>query len=284
MRMMDTSDVAVVVQGPCAPITVETIAGIRLHLPGARIVLSTWEGTDTTGLDVDEVVLSLDPGTFSCTTVNGILGPPVNTNRMLVSTLAGLRRAERPYTIKLRTDAIVEHAGVLRLLAELPRCTGEWQLFERLVGVSSVYTRNPLKTPTGAFHPADTVQFGRTADLLVLWDIPPMPAEDANYWPDPDTRPVWSVTSQRYYPEQWIFLSALRTRYDVDFEHRAVYTDTAIHTSNRALAQNFVVAEPWQMGIRVPHLERQLRWGEDPVCVMTHPIWHQLREAATSCP
>ena len=281
---MESDQLAVIVQGPCVPATLATLAGVRLYLPGARIVLSTWEGADTSvlGLDpsVDDIVLSADPGSFSCTSDQDVPGPPININRMIVSTLAGLRRAERPWTIKIRTDAVVEHAGVLRLMKELPAATGEWALFTRLVGVSSVYTRNPFKTPAGSFHPADTVQFGRTDDLLLLWDVPPMPESDAMYFSDPSTRPAWCVTSQRYFSEQWVFLNALRTRYEIDFEHRAVFTADLMQVSNRALAQNFFVAEPWQIGIRVPHLDRQLRWGEDPICVMTHPIWQQLRHEA----
>lgn len=280
--VIDASQVAVVVQGPLTALTPETIRSIRTHLPGTRIVLSTWTGSDVDDLEIDQAVFSSDPGGFASTTLNGIAGPVINTNRMVVSTAAGLREADRPYTIKIRTDAVVEHGGCLWMLSDLPKVTGEWALFDHLVGVSSVYTRNPHKTPTGCFHPADTVQFGHTEDLLMLWDAPPMPASDADYFPDPATRPVWSVTSQRYYPEQWMFLSALRKRYIVDFDHRAVFTAEVMDASNRAVTQNFVVAEPWQMGIRVPHLEAQLRWTEDPLCVMTHPIWHQLHVAATT--
>lgn len=274
--------VSVVIQGPRTPITTQTIAGLRTHLPGARLVLSTWTGTEVDDLDVDDVVLSDDPGGFASTTLKGIAGPVINTNRMVASTAAGLRAVDRPYTIKVRTDSVIEHGGCLWMLSDLPKATGEWALFEHLIGVSSVYTRNPHKTPTGCFHPADTVQFGHTSDLLTLWDVPPMPASDADYFPDPATRPVWSVTSQRYYPEQWMFVSALRKRYTVEFDHRAEFTDAVMEASNRAVAQNFLVAEPWQMGIRVPHLEAQLRWTEDPLCVMTHPIWHQMRVAATT--
>jgi hypothetical protein len=274
------ADVAVVVQGPIAPLTGPLLAAIRLHLPGARTVLSTWDGAAVDQLDADEIVLSADPGTLACTTLNGVPGLPINTTRMVTSTLAGLRHAERSFVLKLRSDAVLDHGGVLQLMAELPLVTGEWALFERMIGVSSVYTRNPFKTPTGSFHPADTVQYGTVDDLLVLWDVPPMPADDAHYFDDPTTRPVWSGTSQRYYPEQWIFISALRKRHEVNFEHRAVFSAEVMRDSNRALAQNFVVAEPWQMGVHVPHLDANLRWGEDPVCVMTHPIWHRLRAEA----
>jgi len=279
---VDPSDVTVVMQGPRTPLTLDAAASVRRHLPGTHLVLSTWTDTDVDDLDVDAVAFSDDPGSFVSTTIKGIAGPPINTNRMVVSTVAGLRLVDRPYVLKLRTDSLVEHAGALRLMAQLSPTRGEWALFDHLVGVSSVYTRNPLKTPTGCFHPADTIQFGHTADLLMLWDVPPMPASDADYFPDDDTRPVWSVTSQRYYPEQWLFISALRKRYTVEFDHRAVFTSEAFEASNRSVAQNFLVAEPWQMGVRVPHLEQQLRWNEDPICVMTHPIWHQLHVDATT--
>lgn len=280
MTLIDPSLVSVVVQGPRTPVTEQTLSGIRLHLPGARIVMSTWDGTDIDGLDIDDLVVCPDPGAMDCAAMPGLPGPPINANRMIRSTFAGLGAVDRPFVVKVRTDAIVEHAGVLTWIAALPPAVGEWAIFSHVVGVSSVFTRNPLKTPLGSYHPADTVQFGQTSDLLQLWDVPMMPDSDANFFPDPSARPTWSGTSQRYYPEQWVFLCALRRHHTVDFEHNGAFTAATISASNRALAQNFLVAEPWQMGIRVPHLDRQLRFAEDPVCVMTHPIWHQLREAA----
>ena len=41
---IDPADVTVVVQGPRGPLTSDTIATVRRHLPGTRIVLSTWTG------------------------------------------------------------------------------------------------------------------------------------------------------------------------------------------------------------------------------------------------
>jgi len=281
MTPVSTDAISVVVQGPCGPITAACIDGVRRHLAGAEVVLSTWDGSDTTGLDVDVVVTSPDPGGTATWITSNLPGPPNNTNRMVVSTIAGLRAASRPLTVKLRTDAAVHHGGAALLLAELRPVQGEWALFDHEVVVSSVYTRHPLKTPSGAFHPSDTIQLGRTSDLLRLWDVPLMTAEDATHFPM-EGRPHWAATCVRYYPEQHVFLAALRSRYSVEYHDRAVMTDEVYLASNRAIAQNFVVAEPWRIGITIPRLDQNLRWSEDPSCVMTEPIWRALRTSTAS--
>ena len=278
MTPIPTSLVSVVVQGPVGPATARCIDGVRRHLAGAELVLSTWDGTDTSRLDVDVVVTSPDPGGTPTWITSTMPGPPNNTNRMVVSTFAGLRSAGRPFTVKIRTDATVHHAGATLLLADLAPVRGEWALFEHEVVVSSVYTRHPLKTPSGAFHPADTVQLGRTSDLLRLWDVALMTDDEASWFPM-DGRPHWAATGVRYYPEQHVFLAALRQRYTVEYADRAVMSDEVYAASNRAIAQNFVVAEPWRIGITTPRLDQNLRWSEDPSCVMTEPIWRAVRTA-----
>ena len=53
---IDTKDISVVVQGAVDKInTPKCLESIRKFLPCAEIVLSTWEGTDVTGLDVSTI-------------------------------------------------------------------------------------------------------------------------------------------------------------------------------------------------------------------------------------
>ena len=60
---IDTKDISIVVQGAVDPKnTPKCLTSIRKYLPGAEIILSTWEGTDCTGLDYDVLVLNKDPG------------------------------------------------------------------------------------------------------------------------------------------------------------------------------------------------------------------------------
>lgn len=281
-RPIDPCDVAVVVQGAVLSTTPTLLADIRRHLPGSQLILSTWEGSRFDGPDPDALVLSPDPGAMRCEILAGGRGPDINCNRMIRSTAAGLQAADRPYVVKVRTDCSIEHSGVLGAIAELPRACGEWQLFERAVGVSSVYTRHPAKSPHGLFHPADTVQFGLLADLRVLWDVPFMSEDDVRWFLEDRPGVAVADTSPRFYNEQHVFLSALRTRYVVDVESRLDRSPALVEASNRALAQNFVVVEPWASGIRLPRLERHLRWHEDPTFVMITPMWQQLHRSATS--
>jgi len=59
-------DISVIVQGPVvgAPdhLTRRCLASVRQHLPGAELVLSTWQGSDTGGLEYDLLVPNQDPG------------------------------------------------------------------------------------------------------------------------------------------------------------------------------------------------------------------------------
>ena len=103
MGLVDNKDITVVVQGAVdrekTPICLQSI---RRMLPGAFIILSTWEGTDVDGLEYDDVVLSEDPGGFD--EFNIPFSPKNNINRQIVSTYQGLLKVKTVYALKLRTD------------------------------------------------------------------------------------------------------------------------------------------------------------------------------------
>lgn len=100
MESIKFEEISIVVQGPVQPtITENALRSIREHLPGGEIILSTWEGTDCSGLEYDLLVLNQDPGVL----------PPamLNTNRQIVSTVNGLKRVTRKYAVKFRTDNFI---------------------------------------------------------------------------------------------------------------------------------------------------------------------------------
>ena len=60
MGKIKNEDISVVVQGAIHPEwTPLVLKSIRKSLPGARVILSTWEGTDISKLDYDVLVLNL---------------------------------------------------------------------------------------------------------------------------------------------------------------------------------------------------------------------------------
>jgi WavE lipopolysaccharide synthesis len=97
MSSLDPTQLSFVVQGAVARgafSTRQVCAAIRRWFPGSEIVVSTWRGQDVDGIDADQVVRSEDPGP---------LPSAHNTNRQLVSSREGVRRASNPLVVKLRS-------------------------------------------------------------------------------------------------------------------------------------------------------------------------------------
>src|ERR1700722_6259048 len=112
--MLSARDISVVVQGPIASkgpgkiSTAECVESIRRCLPGAEVILSTWEGADVSDLDFDVLVKSQDPGPQF--RPDGVF---FNLNRQIVSTLGGLKKVTRLYAVKMRSDSQLTHIGFL---------------------------------------------------------------------------------------------------------------------------------------------------------------------------
>src|SRR5277367_6682727 len=99
-----SKDISIIVQGPVFKdgITARCLKSLRANLPDAEIILSTWQGSDTTGLEFDRLVENQDPSPIwlldpflKRTQINNII-------RQMISTVAGLNAATRPYALKFR--------------------------------------------------------------------------------------------------------------------------------------------------------------------------------------
>lgn len=253
---MKTADITLVFQGAFKPyITREredfarNIKLTRKVLPGARVILSTWAGTEVPpGMELDALVESEDPGSL----------PPLkldnphanNINRQLVSTRAGLAAVGTPYAVKLRTDCFLEHAGFLDYYREQLLLDGG---HERLLACS-FFTLDPSMFERLPFHLSDWFQFGPTALLQDYWSAPPMSAKDARLH-----------ETQRHAAGSTVFERKFRARFAVEqylcmhFAHARGYAcprflndtaDTVLADFQRFLAQDVMLLDPWQIGLR----------------------------------
>lgn len=266
------AEVGVVVQGPATETLRGVVDSVRRWLPRAQLVVSTWQGADVAGLDADEVLLNADPGSTSYLGVRGApTGKMFNTNRMLLSTLAGLRRVSREYTVKLRNDTPLTSDAVLTWMGEVraqpPRGPDRLRLFDHRVIMSNIAVR-PSATMFGyLFHPSDVVHAGATSDLLRLWDVDLIDEVANARWyldhprPEPDGNPT---TYSRYFNEQVLWLAALRGHgIDIDYTGAGHVTPELMQLSDASMVTNFECLEPWQLGLRLPF---------DDV-VQLFPIW-----------
>jgi hypothetical protein len=253
---MKTTDITLVFQGVFKPWVTRdhenfarNIALTRKVLPGARIILSTWEGVELPpGLKVDAVVESRDPGGLAPLKLDD--SKANNVNRQLVTTRAGLDAVDTPYAAKLRTDCFLEHAGFIDYYLEQRTLDGGR---ERMLA-SSFFTLDPALFERMPYHISDWFHFGPTRTLQDYWSAAPMSIEDAQYHETHPHAPNSSVLERRF-----------RARYAVEqhicmgFAASLGYTcprflndlsDAVMEDYWRFLGHEMMLLDPWQIGLR----------------------------------
>lgn len=252
---MDFSYITVVVQGPVQTfqdrpqepnITHKCLSSVREHLPGAKIILSTWPNQDLTGLDYDHLVISDDPGiNIRQFTLQG-RPKSYNNNRQIVSSKAGLEKVVTPYAIKLRSDNYLTGNGFVQLQQQYRKRSQEYAFLKERVVVSDVFTRRYAKGFPVAFHVSDFFYYGRKEDVLALWDIPLFE----------DFQPSEVVPINSGFPDyltdctQALFLSAIQ-KFDPSLSLNSLLDNSKnkLIKSEKIIANNLIVASPNSIGL-----------------------------------
>lgn len=259
---MQNQDISVVVQGPVirtggagnpAGGTVSTLQSVRHHLPGARLILSTWKDADLKGLDFDELVQPEDPG--------GVLekqGIRYNMNRQIVGVMAGLQRVTTRYAAKLRTDCELTGSGFIACHGRHGRRNSEYRVFRERLVCSDLYFRTPDKEPHALlFHPSDIFQYGLTEDLKTLWEIRlAQPGEvlfeSASDLPR-DYRDLWRKPLFRFVEEQYAWVRCLeKCGFPIPLRCSWEFSPTLMRASELSIINNFVPVAPDELGLRLP--------------------------------
>jgi hypothetical protein len=256
--LIDSKDISVVVQGAIDKVnTPLCLRGIRKILPKAEIILSTWEGSNTDRMDYDILVLSKDVGGQKDAKTNFVN----NTNRQIVSTVNGLKKADRKYVMKVRSDLIFRNAGFLKYFDRFQQRDEDYKIFTRKIVFSSYFSKkylgeiNYVVHPT-PFHLSDWFQFGLLEDILKLYDIPLIESEPnfSNYLLKhklPQNKFNMFGASHQYAPEQYIFMQCiLKTAISPKMpEMRNImdYTDENIKFSEIVVINNSIILDPDQI-------------------------------------
>ncbi len=250
--MLPSKDISVIVQGAIYPtLTPRCLQSIRTYLPDAEIILSTWEGSALEGLDYDCVVCSPDPGSVLHDLVYFTAN---NTNRQLVSTQAGLGKAQRPYTLKIRTDFELRSADFLLHWDTFPRRNTSYAFFERRVLCDVVYSKmsssqtyRPLP-----FHPSDFWFFGFTSDIKAYFSgTPLLSTEELSGWQVKYPHKIpYKHAFFRYAPEQFFCFSWVKKHYpDARFADWSDWDEVNIELSSNVLFNNFIFLDYKKSGI-----------------------------------
>ncbi len=285
---MQNQDITVVVQGPVQSmperkqdegITKRCLLSVRHFLPGARIILSTWENQDLAGLDYDELVINEDPGTNTIGYQRD--GEPryENTNRQIVSTMSGLRRADTRYAMKLRADNYLTGVGFKALQEQYRERCDEWRLLRERVVITNTLMRRYYRGRRVAFFLSDFFDFGRTEDVANLWDLPLLDdfpfdpalrgAQQHRGAPLPTTD-VDQVLAERFIDKHRGEPLNLSDVFDT--------SDDKLRQSDVFFANNFVVATPAEIGLGLPLKfteGRQAKFSSQATC-LTSAEWRGL--------
>jgi len=251
--LVPDSDISIVVQGPLQRNGGEIrrcLSAIARHLPGAEVIVSTWETEDVAGLVGCRVLQSPEPSG-----IYDISGNTINLPRQVVSTLAGLEAATRPWVLKTRVDVPLASRAMTLATRYGEAVPLEYRLFRRPVVVPSLFTRNPARVPF-LFHPSDIVQFGLRADLLEFWGGPPFLKADLLIAGRPSLNPFGNYvgfTQQRVVPEQALMLRWLRQRgIEVTLSRPDALTRRNATLSERILLSNFRILNAERAGLEYP--------------------------------
>ena len=112
--------ISFVMQGPIHKeknVTKNCCESIRKFFPESKIILSTWKGSNSDDLDIDEKIESEDPGSDIFYYNNQKLEN--NVNRMLRSSLNGLLAVNSEYSVKLRSDNYLQSNSLSNLLGAI---------------------------------------------------------------------------------------------------------------------------------------------------------------------
>ncbi len=259
--MINFKDISVVVQGAInKKLTPKCLKSIRKHLPGAEVILSTWEDTDVNGLDYDVLLLNQDPGGFKHDFA--IYNKPRsmnNFNRQLISARNGVFKASRKYCLKLRSDLVLNNSNFLKYWGKFNKQNEKFKIFKHRVLCSSIYSREySCQSGTGfptPFHPSDFWFFGLTEDLKNYFSASPLqtPEEGGNWKFNYPNRLPYTSMLWRFAPEQFFCVSWVKKYYPtLQFDDWSDWNSANIELSNNILYNNFIFLDYQQSGIYAP--------------------------------
>lgn len=252
---MRNTDITLVFQGAFKPYVTrdgdwyaQNIRTARRVLPGAKIILSTWQGTEIpASLAVDDVVFSSDPGGLAPLKLDD--DKANNVNRQLLSTAAGLAAVTTSHAVKIRTDCSLQHAGFLDYFGEQVKLD---KGRERLLACS-FFTLDPTIFECVPFHLSDWFHFGRTDLLRAYWSAEPLTPDQARFY-ERNQHPSGSSFFEKKFRAKFAAEQHICSHYArLQGYHCPQFLNDAqpevMQDYYRFLATQVILLDPWQIGL-----------------------------------
>ncbi|RLR17260.1 WavE lipopolysaccharide synthesis [Sodalis-like symbiont of Bactericera trigonica] len=218
---VSSDDVTIVMQGKIVEhklIDVQAINNIRKvkkHFPKSKIIISSWKMAPELQLQFNKLarylgvsyLLNDDPG-VTCKIEGGIKYVS-NINRMIVSSLNGIRLAKTTFVIKMRTDSYFTSDAVLALLENSVvndrfKREGGYSVFNHRVLNYNLFSRNARGYLPYLFHPGDILFCGYKDDVMSIFNIDL--ADESIF---KVSKYAHFYTTMDYVPEQYVWVKCI---------------------------------------------------------------------------
>lgn len=253
--MIKFEDISVVIQGPVyhsnnmyEGVTKKVCESVRKNLPGAEIILSTWEGFDLSGLDYDQIVINKN------IISNKIRMPYTgdlklfSVNHQLITTLNGIKKSTRKYILKLRSDLSLTGSKFLNYFdyySDYPEDVdlSKWKIFNKRIITLPTY--NIHKEKGLAFNICDWFFFGLKEDVEYYFDIPLIDTFNLLVREGEE----YPRVEDNFGAEQIMWISCVRKKMDLQIKNAIDKSDEVCNSFEKSIANNFVLISAKQASV-----------------------------------
>jgi hypothetical protein len=242
--MIFDNEISFVVQGPIIKngthSTRNVLKSIRTNFPHSEIILSSWIGEDTEGLEYDYLVVSELPPS-----INLNKDRQCNINRQILSTIEGVKVASKKYLIKTRTNTLFDNNNLLIIFNELPTNS----IFENTVLTIDLFSRDQYKSFVKSYHdgylhhPSDIFLMGLKKDINELFSCPLASPKTIK------NKKGLGILA----PEQYLWMSLLIRKKKIrNYKNNLVkFNPLACYKSEKLLFENFKIYNSQTLGLKL---------------------------------
>lgn len=248
--MINSSEITVVIKGLIVgresdnyfdKYTYRSIESVRKFLPDSKIILSTWEGSDVSGLNPDKIILNKDPGSFDMLDNDGNK-KFVTVNNQIITSKKGLLEVKTKYSLIIRSDIALVGRGFLRYFEKYNKKTCNGYLDKKIVVLPTYSPRRVFKF---LFNTCDWVYFGLTKDLNNIFSIPLINKEKLN---GKKIEGFYQI-SENLGAEQYVWINFLKKYEKINLPNINYFSKELNYKSEESYAKNTIMISAKRFGI-----------------------------------
>lgn len=199
--------------------------------------------------DIGELPSLKFPGSTSSAIVNN------NIKKQIDTSLQGIKVAQHPLVLKLRTDQFLFNSSILSLwniIKDIP--TDDSEKKGRII-TSSIFSINPRYSERMPYHISDMLQFGYKEDLIAYYSAPEFPIIYAT-WYERNKHIKYSNLNEREFRakfavEQWLCLNYIfknEKNFPINFHNHV--SPEIVKQFETIYPDYFIIAHPDDIALR----------------------------------